>query len=165
MEIIYEINYHHLRQVANHYPGDNNKLGALSIIQEGGEKMVRMAYLAIVGSHSVNGVAALHTELLKHGLVKDFYDYSPEKFNNKTNGITPRRWLKKCNPGALSALITDKIGKQWTNDLDQLTKLEKFSSQVKFRNSFHEIKQQNKQRLINYINNQFDVKINPEFNL
>ncbi|MCH2207080.1 MAG: glycogen/starch/alpha-glucan phosphorylase [Lentisphaerales bacterium] len=161
MEIIYEINYHHLRQVANLYPGDNNKLGALSIIQEGSEKMVRMAYLAIVGSHSVNGVAALHTELLKHGLVKDFYEYSPEKFNNKTNGITPRRWLKKCNPG-LSSLITEKIGKEWTNDLDQLTKLEKFSSQVKFRNSFHEIKQLNKQRLIDYITAQFDVKINPD---
>ena len=160
MEIIYEINYHFLRKVANHYPGDDSKLAELSLIEEGGEKMVRMAYLAIVGSHSVNGVAALHTELLKHGLVKHFYDYSPEKFNNKTNGITPRRWLKKCNPG-LSSLITDKIGGEWTKDLDQLEKLEKFIGDTKFRNKFQKIKQENKNRLIDYIANIYDVEINP----
>jgi glycogen phosphorylase len=161
MEIIYEINYHHLRRVANHYPGNNNKLAELSIIMEGSEKMVRMAYLAIVGSHSVNGVAALHTELLKHGLVKNFYEYSPEKFNNKTNGITPRRWLKKCNPG-LSSLITENIGGTWTKDLDELKALEKFTSNAKFRTNFQKVKNENKQRLISYINKQYDITINPE---
>ena len=160
MQIIYEINYHFLRQVANRYPGDNSKQAALSLIQEGNEKMVRMAYLAIVGSHSVNGVAALHTELLKNGLVKDFYDFSPEKFNNKTNGITPRRWLKKCNPG-LSALISEKIGDKWVTDLDQLTKIEKFKDDNKFCTRWREVKQANKQRLIDYIHRTFDVEIDP----
>ena len=160
MEIIYEINYHFLRTVANKYPGDNEKMAALSIIEEGHEKMVRMAYLAIVGSHSVNGVAALHTELLKHGLVKDFYEFSPEKFNNKTNGITPRRWLKMCNP-ELSELISDKIGDKWAKNLDELKKIEKFSTNAAFCKKWKQIKQTKKDQLITYINKQFDVKINP----
>jgi len=161
MEIIYEINYHFLRTVANKYPGDNEKMAALSIIEEGHEKMVRMAYLAIVGSHSVNGVAALHTELLKHGLVKDFYEFSPEKFNNKTNGITPRRWLKMCNP-ELSELITDKIGDKWAKKLDELKKIEKFSSNAAFCKKWKQIKQEKKDQLITYINKHFDVQINPK---
>ena len=160
MEIIYEINYHFLRHVANMYPGNNAKMSALSIIEEGSEKMVRMAYLAIVGSHSVNGVAALHTELLKHGLVKDFYEFSPEKFNNKTNGITPRRWLKMCNP-ELSELITNKIGDHWVKHLDDLEKIEKFSKNSQFCKKWRDIKQIKKNQLIKYINRQFDVKINP----
>jgi starch phosphorylase len=161
MEIIFEINYHFLRQVANKYPGENGKLASLSIIEEGGEKMVRMAYLAIVGSHSVNGVAALHTELLKNGLVKNHFEYSPEKFNNKTNGITPRRWLKKCNPG-LSELITEKIGDKWVKDLDQLEKIEKFKDDPKFCTKWKAIKKENKQLLISYINEHFDIKISPD---
>ena len=161
MEIIYEINYHFLRQVANRYPGDNEKLASLSIIEEGGEKMVRMAYLAIVGSHSVNGVAALHTELLKNGLVKNHFDYSPEKFNNKTNGITPRRWLKKCNPG-LSELITDKIGGKWVTDLELLVGIEKYKTNAAFCKKWQAVKNDNKQQLISYINEQFDVEISPD---
>ena len=160
MEIIYEINYHFLRNVANMYPGNNEKMSALSIIEEGGEKMVRMAYLAIVGSHSVNGVAALHTELLKHGLVKDFYEFSPEKFNNKTNGITPRRWLKMCNP-ELSEHISAKIGDKWVKDLDEIKKIEKFSTNAAFCKKWREIKHAKKEQLIQYINKQFDVKIDP----
>jgi glycogen phosphorylase len=161
MEIIFEINYHHMREVANQYPGNNKKLASLSIIEEGSEKMVRMAYLAIVGSHSVNGVAALHTELLKHGLVKQFYEYTPEKFNNKTNGITPRRWLKKCNPG-LSTLISEKIGDNWVKNLDELKKIEKLATNAAFSKSWLEIKQENKANLIKYINKTFDVKLNPD---
>jgi len=161
MEIIYEINHHFLRRVANHYPADNAKLAAMSIIQEGGEKLVRMAYLAIVGSHSVNGVAALHTELLKHGLVKDFYEFTPDKFNNKTNGITPRRWLRKSNP-LLSELITSKIGTKWTTDLDEFEALAKLTGNKTFCKKWLEIKLQNKRRLISYINNVFDIKLAPE---
>ncbi len=160
MEIIYEINYHFLRSVANKYPGNNQKMQALSIIEEGNEKMVRMAYLAIVGSHSVNGVAALHTELLKHGLVKDFYDFSPEKFNNKTNGITPRRWLKKCNP-ELATLISNEIGDGWVKNLDELKKIEKLKSNTPFCKKWREVKTAKKQQLIAYIKNSFDVELNP----
>ncbi|NQZ57126.1 MAG: glycogen/starch/alpha-glucan phosphorylase [Lentisphaeraceae bacterium] len=158
MEIIYEINHHFLRLVANHYPGHNEKLSELSIIEEGHEKHVRMAYLAIVGSHSVNGVAALHTDLLKHGLVKGFYDFSPEKFNNKTNGITPRRWLRKANP-LLSHLITSKIGDKWVTDLNELKKLEKFTLNRDFCKNWQEIKTENKERLIEYINRKFTIKL------
>ena len=162
MEIIFEINYHFMRAVANHFPGDNDKLRDMSIIEEGGEKQVRMAYLSIVGSHSVNGVAALHTELLKHGLVRDFYEFSPEKFNNKTNGVTPRRWMKMCNP-AMSDLITDKIGAEWPKDLDQLVKFEKFKSNAAVQKKWLQIKQDNKQRLIDYIHNNLgmDVDLDP----
>ena len=158
MEIIYEINYHFLRQVANRYPGQEEKLAEMSLIMEGGEKQVRMAYLSIVGAHSVNGVAALHTELLKHGLVKDFYDFYPEKFNNKTNGITPRRWLKKCNQ-ELSALITSKIGDDWPRNLDQLTKVEAFKGDAKFIKKWQEIKIAKKKELITYINKTMAIEL------
>jgi glycogen phosphorylase len=152
MQIIYEINYHFLREVAQKYPGDNDRQRDMSIIQEGGEKMVRMAYLAIVGSFSVNGVAAMHTELLKHDLVRDFYDLYPEKFNNKTNGITPRRWLRKCNP-ELSELITSKIGEKWVTDLDELKKLIPFAKDKAFRKEISKIKKNNKIRLAEYVKN------------
>jgi len=109
LQIIYEINHRFLSELSRQFPGDTEKLARLSLIQEGGEKSIRMAYLSIVGSFSVNGVAALHTQLLKDRLVHEFYEIYPEKFNNKTNGITQRRWLKKCNPG-LSDLISSKIG-------------------------------------------------------
>ena len=163
MEIIFEINYHFMRAVANFFPGDNNKLRDMSIIEEGGEKQVRMAYLSIVGSHSVNGVAALHTELLKHGLVKDFFEFSPEKFNNKTNGITPRRWMKMCNP-AMSDLITEKIGPEWPKDLDQLVKFEAFKSNASVQKKWQAIKHDNKQRLVDYIHNtlNIDIDIDPD---
>lgn len=162
MEIIFEINYHFMRAVANFFPGDNAKLRDMSIIQEDGEKYVRMAYLSIVGSHSVNGVAALHTELLKNGLVKDFFEFSPEKFNNKTNGITPRRWMKMCNP-EMSKLITSKIGPEWPKDLDELVKFEKFKSDAKVQKEWLSIKQANKAALVDYVHNklELDVELDP----
>jgi starch phosphorylase len=122
MEIIYEINRRFLEEVERRYPGDMGRLARMSIIEDGPEPLVRMANLAIVGSHSVNGVSALHTEILKKSVPKDFYEFFPEKFNNKTNGITPRRWLKKAN-SPLSFLITNAIGEGWTKDLDTLCRM------------------------------------------
>jgi len=108
MEIIFEINARFLAEVALHWPGDNARLRRMSIIEEGAQQQVRMAYLAIVGSFSVNGVAQLHSQLLQQGLFHDFYELWPNKFNNKTNGVTPRRWLAGCNP-ELAALITEVL--------------------------------------------------------
>ncbi|HEY5140500.1 MAG TPA: glycogen/starch/alpha-glucan family phosphorylase, partial [Methylococcales bacterium] len=123
MDIIFEINARFLAEVSMHWPGDNERLRRMSIIEEGDQQQVRMAYLAIVGSFSVNGVAQLHTRLLQQGLFSDFYALWPHKFNNKTNGVTPRRWLAACNP-ALANLITETIGDNWITDLSQLKKLE-----------------------------------------
>ena len=123
LEIIYEINLRFLKQVAVHYPHDPGKLISMSLIDESGRKRIRMSHLCIVGSHSVNGVSELHTELLKTTLFKDFYDFFPGKFNSKTNGITQRRWLLKANPD-LAELITKEIGDEWIRDLSQISKLE-----------------------------------------
>ena len=122
LEIIYEINARFLREVANHWPGDKDRLARMSIIEEGAQQQVRMAHLAIVGSFSVNGVAALHSELLKKGLFEDFYQLWPNKFNNKTNGVTQRRWMAWCNP-ILSQLITETIGDKWITRLTELENL------------------------------------------
>ena len=146
LQIIQEINARFLREVANHYPGDNDRLRRMSIFEEGPDPHIRMAHLAIVGSHSINGVSALHTELLKSSVVPDFNDLYPERFNNKTNGITQRRWLKKCNTG-LSELITSKIGDKWVTDLNQLKKLEKYAEDKKFQTQWREVKKQNKEKL------------------
>ncbi len=146
MDIIYKINSRFLRQVSYKYPGDLDRRRRMSLIEEGPEPMVRMAYLAIVGSHSVNGVARLHTELLTNGLVRDFFELWPEKFNNKTNGITQRRWLQKSNRG-LSELITSKIGDGWITDLYELKKLEKFAEDKEFGKKWREIKYENKKTL------------------
>ncbi|MYM63323.1 glycogen/starch/alpha-glucan phosphorylase [Pseudomaricurvus sp. HS19] len=143
LEIIYEINARFLRQVSSHWPHDEGKLRELSIIEEGGEPQVRMAYLAIVGSHSVNGVAALHTELLKSGLFKTFYELWPEKFNNKTNGVTPRRWLGFCNP-QLASLINKTIGEGWLTDLDQLQQLKPLADDKAFQKKWMAVKKHNK---------------------
>ncbi|MCK9183550.1 MAG: glycogen/starch/alpha-glucan family phosphorylase, partial [Fibrobacteraceae bacterium] len=168
LQIIYEINARFLRQVSIKWPGDTARLTRMSIIQEGQEKMVRMAYLSIVGSSSVNGVAALHSDLLKTSLFKDFYEFWPEKFNNKTNGVTPRRWVRKANP-AMSDLIIKHIGDSWVKDLDDLKKLEKFADDAKFRKEFMAVKFENKKRLAKYlkltqgvdldVNTLFDVQV------
>jgi len=160
MEIIYEINTRFLRQVSYKYPGNTDLLRRMSLIQEGSETQVRMAYLAIVASHSVNGVAALHTELLKTGLVKDFYDLWPEKFNNKTNGITQRRWLKASNL-PLSALITEKIGDSWVKDLERLKDLEQYADDADFRHRWEEIKKANKIAFVERIKKWEGVTLNP----
>jgi starch phosphorylase len=143
LEIIYEINARFLLQVAVAWPGDCEKQSALSIIEEGHDPQVRMAHLAIVGSYSVNGVAALHTELLKAGLFNNFYQLWPEKFNNKTNGVTPRRWLSHCNT-SLAELISSKIGKSWVADFADVEQLRKFAEDRAFQAKWRESKKENK---------------------
>ncbi len=160
LEIIYEINSRFMRDIANHYPGDMARLERMSLIEEGSEKMARMAYMAVLVSHKVNGVAALHTELLKEGLFRDFYEYAPEKFVNVTNGITPRRWLYKSNRG-LSKIITKKIGDGWVKNLDEIKGIEKLAGNKAFRKEFRTVKRENKIVLANYIMENNNVKIDP----
>ncbi|WP_432742763.1 glycogen/starch/alpha-glucan phosphorylase [Methylobacter sp. G7] len=161
MEIIFEINAYFMSEVAAHWPGDKARLSRMSIIEEGPEQQVRMAYLAIVGSFSVNGVAQLHSQLLQQGLFRDFYELWPNKFNNKTNGVTPRRWLASCNP-ELASLITETIGDGWITHLDELKKLEPFAEDAEFRNRWREIKQSAKQRLIEHKKQYLDIHLNPD---
>ncbi len=156
LEIIYEINARFLSEVAESWPGDTDRLRRMSLIEEGAQPMVRMAYLAIVGSFSVNGVAALHTELLKKGLFHDFNELWPERFNNKTNGVTPRRWLAACNPG-LRNLLDETIGNGWISDLPSLTKLEKLADNLDFHKRWTQIKLANKQRLAHMIKHECKV--------
>ena len=161
LEIIYEINRRFLDEVRAKYPGDEARVARMSLIEEGDEKYIRMAHLACVGSHAINGVAALHTELLKQDVLRDFYELWPEKFNNKTNGVTPRRWLSLSNP-KLSALITEKIGDAWVTQLDDLKKLEAFVDDAEFCNRWRQIKQELKQDLADYILLFNDIEVNPE---
>ena len=157
LEIIYEINARFLAEVARRWPGDTDRQRRLSIIEEGDEPQVRMAYLAIVGSYSVNGVAALHSQLLQEGLFHDFYDLWPEKFNNKTNGVTQRRWLAHCNPRQ-SELISQTIGTEWVTQLDHLNKLKPYADKAKFRQRWREVKRANKQRLAALVEKECGVK-------
>jgi glycogen phosphorylase len=161
IQIIYEINRRFLELISKTYPDESGRLSRMSIIEEGPEKRVRMANLAIVGSHSVNGVAALHSEIIKDQVFKEFYELWPEKFNNKTNGITQRRWLKLCNP-RLSSLIDSKIGDTWTTNLFDLKKLIPFADDASFQKEWSEVKKQNKIFLTNYILNHNKIKVNPE---
>ncbi|CAB0003212.1 unnamed protein product [Nesidiocoris tenuis] len=160
LEIIYHINHLHLEEVLRKWPGDLDRMGRMSLIEEHGEKKVNMAHLSIVGSHAVNGVAWLHSEILKSDLFKDFYEMWPEKFQNKTNGITPRRWLLLCNP-SLADLITDKLGDEWPSHLDQLAKLKPLAKDKMFQNEVMKIKQENKMRLAAQLENDYGVEINP----
>jgi glycogen phosphorylase len=146
LQIIYEINAHFLEEVRIRFLGDEARIQRMSIIDETGERYVRMAHLACVGSHAINGVAALHSELLKRDVLKDFYEMWPQKFSNKTNGVTPRRWMVLCNP-KLSSLITEHIGDGWVKDLAQLRALEPLAEDAEFRARWREIKQSNKQSL------------------
>ncbi|BCG62474.1 MAG: glycogen phosphorylase [Methyloprofundus sp.] len=159
MEIIFDINAHFLAEVSAHWPGDSERLSRMSLIEEGHGQQVRMAFLAIVGSYSVNGVAELHSKLLQEGLFKDFYELWPEKFNNKTNGVTPRRWLAACNP-ELAEFITAKIGDKWVTDLSELKKLEKFINDKKFCKKWYELQQNAKQKLIDYKKTEHDIDLN-----
>ena len=161
MNIIYEINSRFLEEVGKRFPNDPARLSRMSLIEESTEKQVRMAYLAIVGSHSVNGVAALHTEILKKELFKDFYEMTPEKFNNKTNGITQRRWLLKCNPRQAD-LITREVGEKWITDLYTLQKLRPFATDPGFQEEWREIKRLNKESFADYVANLTGVKVNLE---
>ena len=157
LEIIYEINARFLLQVAVEWPGDAQKQRALSLIEEGHEPQVRMAHLAIVGSYSVNGVAELHTKLLKAGLFKYFYQLWPEKFNNKTNGVTPRRWLSHCNT-SLADLISSEIGKDWVADFSNIALLRKFAEDEAFQQKWRDSKKANKTFLADFVEQATGVK-------
>ncbi len=160
MQIIYEINRRFLDEVAQKYPGNERKLQELSVIEEGPVKMVRMAYLAIIGSHSVNGVAELHSQLLKDRIFPGFNDFFPGRFNSKTNGITPRRWLLDINP-ELALLITSKIGAGWITDLAELRGLEPYVEDPQFIADWRRIKLNNKKHLTEYIKRKCKVVVDP----
>lgn len=160
MEIIFEINRRFLEDVSRRYPGDDDRIARLSLIGESGEKQIRMAHLACVGSSAVNGVARLHTDILKRTVMKDFYELTPEKFSNKTNGVTPRRFMVLANPG-LTGLICRTIGEDWIRDLDQLKHLEPYAEDSSFRNQWAAIKHQCKVFLGDKIREQTGVTVDP----
>lgn len=156
LDIIYGINVNLMKEIALKWPGDVDRQRRMSIIEEGDVKQVRMAHLAIVGSFSVNGVAALHSQLLTEGLFSDFYALWPEKFNNKTNGVTPRRWIAHANPG-LSELISSYIGDSWVGDLSNIADIKKHAGNKEFCNKWLHVKQENKQRLANLVKEKCQV--------
>ena len=160
LQIIFEINKNFLDDVEKKWPGDMGKKQALSLIEEGGEQMVRMGHLSVVGSHSVNGVAAIHSNLIKTHLFPDFHALWPKKINNKTNGITPRRWLLGCNP-RLADLITRNIGHGWERDLDRLRQLEPLANEASFREEFMAVKHANKVKLAKRIFDECGVAVDP----
>ena len=161
LEIIFEINARFLQQVARRWPGDNDRLCRMSLIEEGPEPQIRMAYLAIVGSFSVNGVAGLHSRLLQEGMFRDFYELWPEKFNNKTNGVTPRRWLGHANP-ELAGLISESIGPGWETDLERLARLRPLAEDADFQERWRQVKTRNKQRLAERVSAACGVRFSPE---
>ena len=160
LEIIYEINSRFLRQAAARYAADPDKLERLSIFEEGPEKHLRMTNLAVVASHSVNGVAELHTELLRRTVLRDFAELFPERFNNKTNGVTPRRWLAFCNP-RLAKLISSRIGERWITDLSRLRELEPLVEDPQFVADFRAVKRANKEQLAAYVRDQQWLSLQP----
>jgi starch phosphorylase len=160
LEIIYEINRRFLDEVRARFPGDEARVARMSLIGETGDKRVRMAHLATVGSHAVNGVAALHSDLLKASVLKDFYELWPERFSNKTNGVTPRRFLALANPG-LRELLNRTIGEQWPVKLDTLRNLEARVDDAAFRSDWRAVKLANKQRLASYIRARTGIELNP----
>ncbi len=162
LEIIYEINRRFLDEVSAKFPGDDDRLRRMSIIGEDNGKSVRMAHLATVGSHAINGVAALHSELLKSSVLKDFYEMWPERFSNKTNGVTPRRFLAMSNPG-LRELLDVTIGDGWLRDLGKLRGLEAFADEPAFRIQWREVKRTNKARLAEYVKSTAGVELNPDW--
>jgi starch phosphorylase len=160
LQIIYDINAIHLAEVKKRFPGDEDRLRRMSIVEEGGEKRLSMANLAVVGSTRVNGVSALHSRLLREHLFKDFYELEPEKFINETNGVTPRRWLLKCNPG-LASLITSRIGSGWEIDLDQLERLVPHADDPEFQAQWQAVKRQNKERLSRALLQRYNIELDP----
>ncbi len=161
LEIIYEINQRFLDEIRLRYPHDDARVTRMSLIDEQGPRFVRMANLACVGSQSINGVAKLHTDLLKSGVLRDFVDFSPEKFTNVTNGVTPRRFLLLSNPG-LSELITRRIGDGWIKNLDELSRLEETADDPAFQKDWREVKHLNKQRLAVLVLRLTGLAINPD---
>ncbi|MCD6205045.1 MAG: glycogen/starch/alpha-glucan phosphorylase [Candidatus Marinimicrobia bacterium] len=161
LEIIYEINSHFLQKVLSVFPGDLNQMGKMSIIEETNGKLIRMANLAFVGSHSVNGVSALHTEILKKDLFNDFLKVFPGRINNKTNGITPRRWLNQANE-PLAALISESIGDSWKKNLDDIHQIADFANDDGFKEQWQKVKRLNKERFCQYLDKSKGIKINPD---
>ncbi|MBL64273.1 MAG: glycogen phosphorylase [Opitutae bacterium] len=162
LEILHEINRRFLKEeVETQWPGDEEKKQSLSMVKEGDPRHLRMAHLAVVGSHSVNGVAALHTKLLKSRLFPEFSELYPNKFNNKTNGITPRRWLLGCNPG-LADLITRSVGEDWPRNLECLRELDVLAEDASFRTEFMQVKKANKERLCSYVSSSLGLQLNPD---
>ena len=162
LEIIYEINRRFLDEVRARFPGDEARVARLSLIGEEGDKRVRMAHLATVGSHAINGVAALHSDLLKASVLKDFYELWPERFSNKTNGVTPRRFLALANPG-LRELLNRTMGDQWLMDLGTLRKLEPYADDAEFRKDWRAVKHANKQRLAAYVRTHTGIELDPDW--
>lgn len=160
LEIIYEINSRFLDEVRARFPGDEDRVRRMSIIGEDGGKSVKMAYLATVGSHAINGVAALHSELLKESVLKDFYELWPERFSNKTNGVTPRRFVALSNPG-LRALLDRRIGDGWLTHLDRMRGLEAFIEDPAFRQEWRDVKRANKARLAAFVHDETGVDLDP----
>ena len=160
LEIIYKINHHFLQMVNHKFPGDTGLLRRVSIIDESDGRRVRMAHLAVIGSHTVNGVAALHSELLKTTLFADFNRIYPGKFVNVTNGITPRRWLNQCNRG-LTELIAATLGDGFQKDLSRLSALVPYADDADFRRAFREVKHANKVRLAHKIEKLTGIKLDP----
>ncbi|HUR37416.1 MAG TPA: glycogen/starch/alpha-glucan phosphorylase [Terriglobales bacterium] len=158
MQIINQINFLFLKQLSERYVANMDQIRRMSIIEEGYEKQIRMAQLAIIGSHAINGVSALHSELLKTHLVPDFYQLWPERFSNKTNGVAPRRWILKANPG-LSSLLTRTLGDGWITNLDRLREIESHATEREFQMEFLSIKQRNKQRLTDLIRNSAGILV------
>jgi len=161
LDIIYEINARFLSEVAKHWPGDVERQRRMSIIEEGPMQQVRMAYLAIVGAFSINGVAQLHSDLLVEGLFADFYAMWPEKFNNKTNGVTQRRWMAWCNK-PMTALISDQLGDGWITDLSQLKELAPYAKKAPFRKKWAACKRANKERLAAVVEAECGVTFSPD---
>lgn len=161
-EIIYEINRRFLAEVRIRFPGDEARVTRMSLIGEEGDKCVRMAHLATVGSHAINGVAALHSDLLKASVLKDFYALWPERFSNKTNGVTPRRFLALANPG-LRALLNSTLGGEWLADLGQLRQLEARTGNATFRRKWRTIKEANKKRLAEYVRARTGIELDPSW--
>jgi glycogen phosphorylase len=160
IQIIYDINHEFLQRVAATWPGDLERMRRMSLIEEGEQQQVHMAHLAIVGSHAVNGVAALHTELVKTSLVPDFYQLCPERFNNKTNGVTQRRWLLQAN-ARLAHLLNETIGAGWITDLDELSALEPYAEDRGFQQEFLQIKWANKESLARVIRETAQITVDP----
>ena len=159
--IIYEVNRRFVRSVMARFPGDDARIRRMSIIEEDAEKKVRMAHLAVVGSHAVNGVAALHSDLLKRDVLRDFAEMSPAKFSNKTNGVTPRRWLHQCNP-RLSAVITDAIGPRWLTNLDELENLAPLATDASFVEKVAAVKRANKADFAQYCLQHYRLRFDPD---
>jgi starch phosphorylase len=162
LEIIFEINRRFLDEIRRTYVGDEERVSRLSIIEEADDKHVRMAHLATIGSHAVNGVAELHTELLKQTVLSDFHEITPEKFHNITNGVTPRRWVVLANPN-LTKLITDAIGDAWISRFEEeIPKLERFAHDGEFRRRWYEVKQANKGHLARLIKERTGISVGIE---